>query len=61
MNDIKCMETLKRLANAADAFAADQTGATHPQCGLVQPVTVKECEELNQAIAEAYKLIANRS
>lgn len=49
---------MARLADAADAFLADQAGATHPLCGLVQPVTVAECEELTAAVEAARKAMA---
>lgn len=48
---------LTRLHNAADAFAADQSGARDERCGLVQPVSVAECEELNQALKVAWELL----
>jgi hypothetical protein len=48
---------LKRLAEAADAYAADQSTATDPRCGIVQPVTVEQAEALNQALQEAWALI----
>jgi len=61
---IKCIEqsntltkTLTRLHNAADAFAADQSDTRDERCGLVQPVTVAECEELNQALKAAWELL----
>jgi hypothetical protein len=50
-------KTLTRLHNAADAFAADQSDARDERCGLVQPVTVAECEELNQALKAAWELL----
>ena len=46
----------KALQDAADVFAADQSRAPHPACGLVQPVTVDDCEALNAALALAAKL-----
>lgn len=49
----KLLAALTRLEAAADVFAADQSGATDCRCGLVQPVTVAECEELRAAIAAA--------
>jgi hypothetical protein len=61
---IKCIEqrnalakALMRLHDAADAFAADQSGARDERCGLVQPVSVAECEELNQALKAAWELL----
>lgn len=44
---------LERLEAIADVFAADQSGATDPRVGLVQPVSVADCEELNAAIRQA--------
>lgn len=56
--DAPCLlAALRRLANAAERFAADQSEATDTRCGLVQPVTVAECEELNAALAEAWPLV----
>jgi hypothetical protein len=51
------VKTLTRLHNAADAFAADQSDARDERCGLVQPVSVAECEELNQALKAAWELL----
>lgn len=47
---------LFRLAEAADLYAADQTGAD-PRVGLVQPVTVAEAERLNAALRMAWKIL----
>lgn len=43
-------EALVRLEAAADVIAADQSCATDRRCGLLQPITVAEGEELNEAI-----------
>lgn len=45
------------LADAADAFAADQDYATDQRCGLVQPVTVEECEALAAALRAAWQVL----
>jgi hypothetical protein len=37
---------LERLEAAAEYFVADQSRATDPRVGLVQPVSVEECVEL---------------
>lgn len=47
---------LAALAEAADVYAADQTGAD-PRVGLVQPVTVAEAEQLNAALRVAWKTL----
>lgn len=48
----------ERLEEAADLYAADQSRATDPRCGLVQPITVAEAEELNEAIRQARAALA---
>lgn len=48
---------LLRLESAADVFQADQSRATDPRCGLVQPVTVAQCQELNAAIRRAREVL----
>ena len=48
---------LARLSAAAEPFAADQSNATDPRVGMVQPVTVAECEELNESLRAAMELI----
>jgi len=50
-------KTLMCLHDAADAFAADQSEARDERCGLVQSVTVAECENLNQALKAAWELL----
>lgn len=49
---------LAELHDAADVFVADQSGAPDPRCGLVQPVTVAECEALNAARRRAAAVLA---
>lgn len=50
-------ELLKRVTRAASAYTADQSDAEDSRCGLVQPVTVEEAEELNEAVKEAWGFI----
>lgn len=44
------------LQNAAENFAAHQGNATDARVGIVQPVSVADCEALNAALALAAKL-----
>ncbi len=53
----RVMLVLRRLANAAEVYAADQSGATDARVGLVQPVSAAEANELNEALREAWQLI----
>ena len=53
MNEEKLREALARLADAAETYSADQSGATDSRCGLVQPITVTEGRELNDALEQA--------
>ena len=57
MVDQITLRILKRLADAADAYAADQSGATDSRCGLVQPISVREGIELCNALEDAWKHI----
>jgi len=50
-------KALRILADAADPFLADQSQATDERVALVQPVTVKEAEELNAACREAREVL----
>jgi len=50
-------KALRILANAADPFLADQSQATDERVALVQPVTVKQAEELNVAYKEAREVL----
>lgn len=50
----KLKNLLAKLAYAADGYSADQSRATDPRCGLVQPVTVAEAELLNVALKESW-------
>lgn len=45
------------LANAADVYRADQSGATDNRVGLVPPVTVSEAKRLNQVCDEFDKVM----
>jgi predicted nucleic acid-binding Zn-ribbon protein len=47
------MSALVRLESAAEIFMADQSRATDSRCGLVQPVSVAECDELREAVRVA--------
>ena len=53
------MIALRRLANAAEVYAADQSGATDARVGLVQPISVAEANELNAALRDARDLISS--
>ena len=48
---------LQLLVEAVDPFLADQGGAADSRCGLVQPVSVAECNELNEAVKAAWELL----
>lgn len=54
-------KALRILASAADPFLADQSQATDERVALVQPVTVKEAEELNAAYREAREVLDETS
>lgn len=58
-NDLvtELLAALERLDDAADAYRADQSRAKDARCGLVQPVTVAQAEELNQASSQARRAI----
>lgn len=51
------MSALVRLESAAEIFMADQSRATDPRVGLVQPVSVAECDELSEAIRVARQVL----
>lgn len=55
----KLRAALVRLADAAEVLSADQSYAKDSRCGLVQPITVQEGQELNDAITDARKLLGN--
>lgn len=45
------------LLEAIDPFLASQEKATDPRCGLVQPVSVQQCNELNDVFNAASKFV----
>jgi hypothetical protein len=51
-------QALVNLVDAAESYAADQSGATDSRCGLVQPITVAEGEALNTALRTASAALA---
>lgn len=54
---LSIVRVLARLAAAAEAYAADQSGAIDARVGLVQPVTVAEATELNEALQDAWQAL----
>ena len=48
---------MNELLDAIDPFLADQSRATDSRCGLVQPVTVADCETLNTVVKRARKFL----
>ena len=52
------LAALEELEIAAEAFAADQSGAADDRCGLTQPVSVAECVRLLAALEKAQAAIA---
>ena len=48
---------LRRLMDAAEAYAADQQYAIDERIGLVQPITVAEGKELNEALDQAREVL----
>lgn len=54
----KLIATLERLANAAEPYSADQSGADDdPRLGIVQPITQADGLELNAALLAAWQLL----
>lgn len=51
-------DVLQTLHNAAEMYAADQSRATDERCGLVQPITVAEGNDLNAALALVADILA---
>lgn len=49
---------LRDLVDAGEDLEADQSGATDPRCGLVQPITVEEGKAFSAALVEARKILA---
>lgn len=54
VKEIELEAALRRLANAADVFRALQDAAIDERCGIVQPVTVADCQELYDAVDDAF-------
>lgn len=50
--------SLTEQRDALRTALSDQSRATDPRCGLVQPVTVKEAEALNVAVRKARAVLA---
>lgn len=50
--------SLSQLVDAAEVYAAEQSGAIDRRCGLVQPVTVEECLALNAALLNAGRVLS---
>ena len=60
LDDATCsriLNSLRRLYDAADAYVACQDRATDERCGLVQPITVADGNELIAAQCEALELL----
>ena len=57
MTKAAILGVLKQLAEAADVYAADQSRATDPRCGRVQPVTVEQAELLNATLRLAWQTL----
>jgi len=55
----EAVQVLRRLAEAADVYAADQTGATDDRCGVVQPVSVSEAQALLDALSAAWGFLSS--
>lgn len=55
--EIELEAVLRRLANAADVFRALQDAAIDERCGIVQPVTVADCQELYDAVDDAFAIL----
>jgi hypothetical protein len=51
------VDALRRLYEAADVYVACQDRATDEQCGLVQPITVADGNELIAAQCEALEIL----
>ena len=57
VENIELRSTLKRLAMIAEVYAADQSEAPDPRCGLVQPITIDDANNLNQALKNAWEIL----
>lgn len=53
-------ELLGQLHDSASEYAADQSGANDPRCGVVQPITVADGEALNDALRRAAALLEKK-
>ena len=53
----RVLNALRRLYDAADAYVACQDRATDERCGLVQPITVADGNELMAAQCEALEIL----
>jgi len=56
-NCSRLLNALRRLYEAADVYVACQDRATDERCGLVQPITVAEGNELIAAQCEALEIL----
>jgi hypothetical protein len=60
LDDATCsriLNALRRLYEAADVYVASQDRATDECCGLVQPITVADGNELIAAQCEALEIL----
>ena len=53
----RVLNALRRLYEAADVYVACQDRATDERCGLVQPITVADGNELIAAQCEALEIL----
>ena len=53
----RVLNALRRLYEAADIYVACQDRATDERCGLVQPITVADGNELIAAQCEALEIL----
>lgn len=51
------LNALRRLYEAADVYAALQDSASDPRCGITQPITVADGEELIAALCDALEIL----
>ena len=56
-NCSRVLNALRRLYEAADVYVACQDRATDERCGLVQPITVADGNELIAAQCEALEIL----
>jgi|GEM_PF-2247767 len=57
---MKLEEALGQLHDSASEYAADQSGANDPRCGVVQPISVADGEALNDALRRAAALLEKK-